>query len=218
MFGGLRLRDLGLASPLPRALLFTALLWALTQPMLAIWQIVTTGDISWNSAWQEPGPTFVLGEIVAQLFGNALYEETVWRGFIFVQLYLLFRRREVKRALLRSLLISQSFFALMHIPFQLSSWGSTWAELPFWILATGIMGVIFSAFYLKTQNLFIAVGFHAVFNEPTQLFAPPIEPSQIPTIIVTLLGLALIFLPPFSRLWETNPKLLTEQVYSGTDA
>ena len=202
MFGGLRLRDLGLTSNLTRALLFTALLWALTQPALAIWQIGTTGQISWNSAWKEPGATFVLGELTSQLFGNALYEEIAFRGFVFVQLFLLLKERNVRHALLKALLISQGFFALTHIPFQLLSWGSTWAELPFWLLATGIAGVIFAVIYIKTQNLFIAVGFHAVFNEPTQLFAPPIEPSQIPTTIVTFLGLALVLLPHIRRLWQ----------------
>lgn len=201
---GLRPRDLGLTSQLPRALAFTALLWVLTQGALAVWQIGTTGQISWNSAWREPGATFVFGELIAQLFGNALFEEIVWRGFIFVQLFLLLERRGVKRTLLKSLLISQGLFALMHIPFQLISWGSTWAALPFWLLATGIAGIIFAAIYVKTQNLFIAVGFHALFNEPTQLFVPPVEPSQIPTTVVTLLGLALVFLPRLEHLWRND--------------
>lgn len=200
--GGLRARDLGLTSPLPRAVLFTALLWALTQVGLAIWQIGTVGQISWNGAWREPGATFVLGELISQLFGNALFEETVWRGFIFVQLFSLLKQRGVKRALPKSLLISQGLFALTHIPFQLLNWGSTWAELPFWLLATGVAGAIFAVVYIKTQNLFIAVGFHAIFNEPTQLFAPPVEPSQIPTTMVTMLGLGLVFLPRIGQLWR----------------
>lgn len=176
---------------------------------LAVWQIGTAGQISWNDAWREPGATVVLGELVSQLFGNTLSEEIIWRGFVFVQLFLLFKQREVKRALLKSLLISQGLFALMHIPFQLNNWGSTWAELPFWLLATGTAGVIFAVVYIKTNNLFIAVGFHAIFNEPTQLFAPPIEPSQLPTTIATLLGLALIFLSRVGQLWRREALLVT---------
>lgn len=204
VFGRLRPRDLGLTSSLPQALLFTALLWTLTQVGVALWQLGTAGQLSWNSAWREPGTTFVFGKLVSQLFGNALQEEIVWRGFIFVQLFLLLKGRGVKRALLTSLLISQTLFALMHIPFQLITRGSSLTELPFWLLATGVAGVIFAVLYLKTQNLFIAVGFNALFNEPTQLFAPPLDPSQLPTATVTLLGLVLVFSPVTGRLWRED--------------
>ncbi len=204
--GRLRLRDLGLGASLPQALLFTALLWMLTQLSLALYQLVTAGQISWNGLWRNPTEAVMVERIVSQLFGNALYEEIVWRGFIFVQLFLLLESREVKRALLTSLLVSQALFALMHIPFQLITQGESLTALPFWILATGVAGVIFTAFYIKTQNLFIAVGFHALFNAPTQLFAPPTEDSQIPTTIVTLLGLALVFWPVTGRLWQGGPR------------
>ena len=212
LFGKLHLRDLGLTSGLPRALLFTALLWVLTQIGVALWQLGTEGQITRNEAWRDPGATFLFGELIAQFFGNALLEEVVWRGFVFVQLFLLLQRRGVKGALSTSLLTSQGLFALMHIPFQLNTWGSSWAELPFWILATGVASIIFAVLYVKTQNLFIAVGFHALFNEPTQLFAPPVEPSQIPTTIVTLLGLALVFWPVTGRLWRESAQPLPKPV------
>lgn len=203
--GGLRPRDLGLNASLPRALLFTALLWGLTQLGITLWQLGTAGQITWNGAWLEPGATFVLGELVQQLFGNALYEEIVWRGFIFVQLLLFLRQRGVRRPVVAALLLSQLGFALLHIPLQLERFGRSWTELPFWLLATGVAGIVFATLYLKTQNLFVAVGFHAIFNEPTQLFAPPVEPSQIPATIVTLIGLVLVFMPGVRRWWQEAP-------------
>ncbi len=214
----LKLRDLGLSSYLRKAAIFTVLLWALTQVALLIWQLVVLGTLQWNSAWQEVGPTFVLGTFVSQILGNALYEEIVFRGFIFVQLYLFLAHRKIRYLLLTALVTSQVFFALIHIPKQLIVETHGWSELPLWLLATGVAGIIFALCYVKTQNLFIAVGVHALFNAPVQLFSPPTEDSQLPATFVTLLALALIFLPPFSRLWETKLKLLTKQVYSGTDA
>lgn len=200
--GRLRLRDLGLASSLPRALVFAALLWALTQLGIALWQLGTAGQIVWNEAWRDPGAAVVAEDLYSQLLGNALFEEIVWRGFVLVQLYLFAKRRNVRRPLVLALVISQLLFALLHTPLQLERFGRSWLELPFWLLATGVAGVIFAVLYVKTQNLFIAVGFHALFNEPTQLFAPPLDPSQIPTAIVTLLGLALVFWPVTGRLWQ----------------
>ena len=91
---GLRPRDLGLASNPRKAVIFTALLWALTQAALLVWQLIVLGTPQWNSAWQEMGPTFVLGEFISQIFGNSLYEEIVFRGFIFVQLYLFLNHRK----------------------------------------------------------------------------------------------------------------------------
>ena len=212
VFGGLRLHNLGLTLQLSRAAIFTALLWALTQAALAIWQIATTGEISWSSAWREPGPTLVLGELIS-LFGNALYEEIVWRGFIFVQLFLLLKQREVKRALLKSLLVSQGLFALMHISFQLITWSFTRSELS-QFLTTLLVGVILAVVYVKTNNLFIAVGFHALFNGPVQLFVPPEQETLFTTTIVTFitvasLGVALVFLPRVGQLWRREALLVT---------
>ena len=198
--GGLRLSDVGLTSSLPRALLFTALLWALTQLGIALWQLGASGQIFWNGAWRDPGAAVVAESLYSQLFGNALYEEIVFRGFILVQIYLFMQRRQVRHPFVTTLLTSQLFFALIHVPLQVKGFSRGWLELLPWILATGVAGVIFAALYLKTQNLFIGVGFHALFNTPTQLFAPPTEDSQIPTTIVTLLGLALVFWPVTGRL------------------
>lgn len=214
----LKLRDLGLSSNLGKAIIFTALLWTLTQAALFVWQLIVLGAPQWNSAWQEMVPTFVLGTFISQILGNSLYEEIVFRGFIFVQLYLFLTHRKIRRPLLTALLTSQVFFALLHIPMQLVREGVSWSGLLFWLTATGVAGIIFALCYAKTQNLFIAVGIHALFNAPVQLFLPPTEDSQLPATFVTLLALALIFLPPFSRLWETSPKPLNAQTYSGTDA
>jgi len=119
-----------------------------------------------------------------------------------VQLFLLLEQRGARYALAKALLASQGLFGLVHIPFQLETWGSTWSELPLWLLATGVMGVIFALFYIKTQNLFIAVGFHALFNAPTQLFAPPVADSRVLLALVTFLGLTLILLPQLGRFWQ----------------
>ena len=208
--GGLRPRDLGLASSLPRALLFTALLWVLTQISIAFWQLGTAGQLSWHDSWRESGTTFVLGEFVTQLFGNALYEEAVFRGFLFVQLILLFRKWEVGHALLKSLFISQSFFALLHISFQLFTWRLTWFELD-QFLSTLIVGIVLAVVYAKTGNLFIAVGFHVLFNGFAQLFTPPEQETVFTTSFVSLiitasLGLALVFWPVTGRLWQDSPQ------------
>ena len=143
----LRLRDLGLVSNFRKAVSFTALLWLLTQVALLIWQLVVLGALRWNSAWQEPGLTFVLGTFISQILGNSLYEEIVFRGFIFVQLYLFLAHRKARRPLLTALLTSQAFFALLHVPKQLIGEAHGWYELPFWLLATGIAGVIFALCY-----------------------------------------------------------------------
>ena len=212
--GGLRPRDLGLASSLPRALLFTALLGVLTQLGVAFWQLGTAGQLSWNDSWRELGTTFVLGELVSQFFGNALYEEVVFRGFLFVQLFLLFKQRGVNHTLLKSLFISQGFFALLHISFQLVMWQLTWAELE-QFLSTLIVGVILTVAYIKMGNLFVAVGFHALFNGFAQLFAPPEQETLFTASVVSItitasLGLALVFWPVTGRLWQGGPQLSPE--------
>lgn len=197
-----RPRDLGLSSDLVKAAVFTVLLWTLTQAALMVWQLIFLGGLRWNGAWSEAGPTVVVGQLTSQVLGNALYEEIVFRGFVFVQLYLFLTRRDVRSPLVKAVLASQLFFALLHIPLQLVRYDVGWSGLVFWLPATGAAGVIFAAVYARTQNLFIAVGLHALFNAPTQLFLPPTADSQMPATLVTLLGLGLVFLPGSRRLWR----------------
>ena len=86
-FGRLRLYDLGvIARNVPVGLAYTLGIWGAAQAIHLIAGLVTYGSVSLNRDWSNPG--FMLGMALAQILGNALFEEIAYRGFLFPQLYL----------------------------------------------------------------------------------------------------------------------------------
>ena len=171
-WGKLGPRDVGLRhEKLGTGVVMTAVLWLFAQLALLIYQVATGGMVELNPLWQR-GATVVIGLLIAQLLGNALYEEITFRGFFLPQLYLKLDRWSDRPALrmAAAVALSITMFALIHIPNRLWT-GTTLAELPVSLLWVAGLGVIFAVIYLRTGNLFFTVGVHALSNAPTMLFA-----------------------------------------------
>jgi membrane protease YdiL (CAAX protease family) len=188
---GLRLRDL------PTGFVLTALLWLLLQLIALILNLVVFGRPRLDSAWQQPaGATTLAGALIlGQLLGNALFEETFWRAFLLPQCYFKLQRLE-QRPRLRltlALLISQGLFALYHIPIELSS-GTGWLFLPLPLALIFAIGVLLALVYLRTGNLLLAVGLHALNDAPTVLFASTVVGNSILGNCMALLGAVLLII------------------------
>jgi len=188
--GRLKPRDVGLlVARMPLALAVTLALWLLAQLVILIISLIHTGGVTLHHDWDENQPSWVVGHLIGQLFGNALFEETAYRGFLLPQIYLLLTARSVwsaKTRLIAAVAISQAFFALMHIPIRLHQ-GTEPAALPPNLLATVFFGVFLCWVYLRTGNLFIAVGVHALINKPTSLLECVFAPQHVLSILVILM-------------------------------
>lgn len=174
MLGVLHLRpsDVGLVrNNLGVAAFFTLAIWLLVQVTQLIIVVFTTGTIALNPDWAERGFTVMLGALIAQLLGNALYEEICYRGFLLKQVYLkltaLAKRPWLQ--LITALVLSQCFFAVMHIPVRLYEGLSLGEALQSLVFVLGL-GLFFSVIYARTNNLFFAVGVHALMNMPATIF------------------------------------------------
>ena len=195
--GKLRPRDLGLIpSRLPVAAGMVALLWALTQAIEGIVSIVTTGGLQFDAMWTRPGVTVVIGLLLAQLLGNTVYEEIAFRGFLLIQVLEKLRKGRAPRvALALALGISQGLFALKHIPIRIYS-GTPPLDILTSLPVVFLLGLLFSMIYLRTGNLFFAMGVHSLGNQPTSLFA---YSSSGSTLIIYSLALgAAVLWPIFS--------------------
>jgi uncharacterized protein len=162
--GRLRLRDLGLrAEAIGPAVGFTLLLWVCVNLFDIGYLLVARMPISLHPTWTKPGVLRTCGAFIAQIFGNALCEEILFRGFLTIQLVMLLRRLGKAPALVLGVVLAQAVFALIHIPLEIRthhSWAEIWLLLP-QLFATGVpLAVI----YLATNNLLIAVGAHALSN------------------------------------------------------
>ncbi|AIQ34564.1 MULTISPECIES: CPBP family intramembrane glutamic endopeptidase [unclassified Paenibacillus] len=109
----------------------------------------------------------VFGGFLGQIFGNALLEEVLFRGFLLVQIYLLLNKvKKVKTNTSRivyAMLISQSIFAAIHIPNRIYS-GLVGIDFVYDFIVLVILGIIFSLLYVLTKNLFFVIGVHSLMN------------------------------------------------------
>lgn len=154
------------------ALAASAAVWAAAQLLVAAAEILRGHPLDWHPSWARAGVGVVGGALLAQVAGNALVEETVFRGFLLPQLTR--RLRHVARGsvatLALALLGSQLFFALYHLPNRL------FARMPLGEIGADaalllLMGTVFALLFLLTRNLWLVVGLHALGNRPTALFA-----------------------------------------------
>jgi hypothetical protein len=204
--GGLRPYDIGL---IPRhilgGLLFTLAFWGAAQAvhLLAGW--VYHGTIQLHPYWQNPGVSAMIGQVLAQLIGNALFEEIAYRAFLFPQLYLWlgwdrsrWRVRHPWRRLALAVVLSQAAFALVHIPNRIYR-GLTVEAMVIDVALLFCWGVFYTLMYLRTDNLFVVVGAHTMGNAPTTLFAtaPLLYGNGEAAVIYLMIALAIFLYPIF---------------------
>lgn len=197
--GKLRVQDVGLIrSGLPIAFLSILGLWLTIQLVLVSVGWISGHQISLDGGWTQQGVLAVLGSLLGQLFGIALYEETAFRGFLLPQLYLKFsdrREKQGRKPLIWALVTSQFFFALCHLPNRLFYTANESPVIPE-LLVTSTVGIILAFIYLRTGNLWLIMGLHALGNGPTPIIEPLIDPNIVLTIMVVPL---LLFWPRLER-------------------
>jgi hypothetical protein len=169
--GRIEPRDVGWTrAKLAPAALATLGAWGVVQIVSAVAVASGGGTLSLHPAWTYPGAGGVLGRVIGQAFGNALVEETVFRGFFFPQLVAKFQRKLGRASALgAAALVSQVGFALSHIPNRIFVKGIAGPELVADLARLTLLGSVFLAIYLVTRNLWVAVGLHALGNAPTPL-------------------------------------------------
>lgn len=173
--GGLQPADIGLTrGDLPIGIAVTVVAWVLIQ-LGVVLSLLNSGDpVAINEEWYVAGVLVVLGPLVAQLLGNALFEEVVMRGFLLVQVHKLARRYVPDRrrsAFVLALVGSQLVFGLLHIPNRLAA-GASGPQLVLGIVLPSLIGMLLALVFYRTGNLFIAIGLHAFMNYPTLLVDP----------------------------------------------
>ena len=184
--------DVGLGwRQLRSGVLYTLILWALTQAINGLADVITTGGLQLNTNWPEAGAAFIIGALLAQVCGNALIEEIGWRGFLLPQVFWRLGGNDgptPRQNLVLAVLGVQFLFALIHIPNRLLVDNMLILELVASLVYVFIVGIFFAWIYLRTGNLFLAIGVHALFNTPTVLFAS-VLPSQAILGALTILML-----------------------------
>lgn len=205
LFGKLRWRDFGFAhGKLKPAIIVTLGLWLLLNLGILIVTLFQGSQLVLAEHWQTRGFVLVIGALIAQLFGNALIEESLFRGFLIPQLYFKLggsKDNKSQKALIYASFLSIIVFTVPHLG-NLSNIGN--GNVLETMTAIFIGGSIFTILYLRTKNLFLVIGYHAFGNTPTLIF--PLS-EEVTWVVTTLMGIALIFLwPMLSGLLSSKPR------------
>ncbi len=188
--GRLRAHDLGLSwAGLRAAALFALALWAAVNLGVIGFWLAAGKTLAIDPAWQKPLAN--IGDFLAQIFGNALYEEIVYRGFLTVQIALLLQRFGKTAAVIGGGFIAQAIFAVIHVPMLIVT-GNNWAQIADLLPQVFAIGCILAAIYLITGNLLLAVAAHALTDAYMLIFAAPMETSDSANFVYSMLALLLV--------------------------
>lgn len=166
--------------------------WLIIQTSVFLYMLLSGNPLSLH-----PNINKEIGALLGQLFGNALTEELIFRGIFFLQLYIILRKRFSNRmAFLISIIVSQLFFAVVHLPNRIFIKHT--ANLFIDQIKLFIMGVLFVLFYVRTKNFTLSVIIHSLFNHPLRVFNGNL--SYV-LIVLILFLLTMIF-------WNTIQKKL----------
>ncbi|MEM6473261.1 MAG: CPBP family intramembrane glutamic endopeptidase [Planctomycetota bacterium] len=123
------------------------------------------------------------GLMLGQVFGNASYEEILFRGFLLPQLLLLFKKRNRKwswtKCFWLALFVSQFVFSIQHLPNLIYRSGSLDViAICIDLVVLLVCGLVLAAVFLLTRNLYAAIGIHAIANYTPMLITMPIVGLQ----------------------------------------
>lgn len=181
------LRDLGLRrEKLLAGCLWTFVFWLAVNVISACINLIAGTALTWNQDLAD-FPNLFLGALLGQLFGNALLEEIIFRGFLFVQIHhWLSGTVKPSSRIVKAMLISQTIFALMHIPNRIYG-GLSGMEFVYDFIQLVILGMLFALLYVLTRNLFIVVGIHSLLNVNLMIWTG----SYATTASLTCMGFAI---------------------------
>lgn len=169
-------------------------LWIVMQLVEIIANFAINGELRLSPTWSEMGAGAVIGVLVGQSLGTATGEETFFRGFLLPQLRLKLARLNASWAIVASILLSQLVFSLYHLPNLLlgnsGKVGTGLADIATQLALDFFIGVVFAAVYIRTGNLFLVMGIHALQNAGTSIVATPIDPALLmfALAIIVVLG------------------------------
>ncbi len=194
VLGGFAPRDVGLRlGTLPVGLGYAASLWLGAQLLAIAGTLIAGGHPSVGGVWRSESAGFPVGEFLGQLFGLALAEEVVFRGFLLAHCLLYFQRRLARGGTSTALLVAALAFALAQLPEALAAgdYGSFLGGLQgqgalvFW-------GLVYGLVYVRTRNLFFVIGLHALHAAPTPFFEWPFRSPLLRSELLMVVAAAVL--------------------------
>ena len=198
--GNLRCRDFGL---LPSKIL-PALYWTLSIWIIAQLCVVIVHGLSFSvvGTWHDEPSKPIEYFFFAQLFGNSLIEELMFRAFLIVQLLLLFQRWKgwaKRKSLIIAVIVATFIFAVGHVFGDYNS-GKPLLNVALDNIPRFFLGAIFAGIFLLSNNILIAVGIHALCNLQMKYSSPFYDgESSLVFMITSILPVAILTIMAVKR-------------------
>ncbi len=172
--GPLKSKDLGLdPSTFLRSLWACLLLWCVVQITVVVELLFTKEKLTVTFRMTEDGFPRWLGGYLGYIWGVGLFEEAVFRGFLFVQVFLFLKRKwgvYQKRCLLCAFILYQMIFGLVHVPDSIGSHFSM-DRLFFRVMDVTAFGMLLTIAFIRTNHLVVPVVIHGVLDYSVPIFS-----------------------------------------------
>lgn len=193
--GTFRMRHLGLKSNNFKAgLLSLFFLWALLQIVQVTYGLLTSSNVGTVTEWDQAGPIPIISGFLLFAIGKAFFDETVYRGFLMPQMHLKcqkYLKLDSRITLGIAIIASQSIYLIIQVPL-ISEYLTTGINTTLILSSLFVLSIVNSLVYLRTKNLFIAIGIHVLWFHPVF-----IATATLPHVfILLLLSAGFIYLWP----------------------
>jgi uncharacterized protein len=198
-YAGLRPRDLGWRrSTVGGGLAAIVAIFVAMQVVQVVVTVANGDQPQLSASWSGAGWATAIGALGGYALGIAPAEETFFRGLLLPQLGLKFSRMARAVAVGAALVVSQATFALCHLPGDVlvgsSGAALAWPDIVLDLGRVFAIGMLFAALYLRTGNLLLVIGIHALQDAGTTIVAAPVDPGLVMMSLATLTLLA-TFIP-----------------------
>ncbi len=202
--GGFRARHLGLGwKNFKKGLLVTFFLWAMLQIVQVTYGALTSSQLENWRVWDQTGSLKIVSGFVLYAIGKALFDEIIYRGLFLPQLHLKCRRYiklDDRITLALAIVISQSIYLIVQLPL-ISLLMTTDISSALTLTSLFFLSILNSLIYLRTRNLYITIGLHALWFHPIFVAAPSVPH----TFVLVLLAIGFILIWP---LLPNSPSLM----------
>ena len=173
-------------------------LWAVLQLGMVLISSLSPEGLTFLTGQSGVNPLFLLGTFVLFALSKALYDEIIYRALVLPQ-FLIKARRFINlppaATLTIAVLGSQIIYLIIQLPL-ISMVHNDGSSLTLTLLSFFLLSVLNAVVFLRTHNIFIAVGIHALWFYP--LFV--VNTSIPQEYLLVAIGLGLI------ALWPMLPK------------
>lgn len=177
------------------------MLWFVMQAIETIANLAINGEFQLSS-WTAAGAATAAGVLIGQALGTAVSEETFFRGFLLPQLRLKFSGMKGAFAIALAVVLSQLAFSLFHVPNLVlglsGKVGSGFSEIAMQLAIDLAIGLVYAAVYIRTRNLFLVMGIHALQNAGTSFVATPLDPALV-MLMLAIAVFAATYAPSIAR-------------------